>query len=93
MIFSAAKAPIKNWPSANFSREPLQLRKSIGTNIKLEMILISLKNALTLKYLHKYSYLPNRRAGPNNQAGWKNSKKLINEQVRINEQVGIFLAL
>ena len=36
LIFSAAQAPIKNWPTANFSRDPEQLRKSIGTNIRVE---------------------------------------------------------
>jgi hypothetical protein len=32
--FLSCKGSHKNWPSANFSREPLQLRKSIGTNIR-----------------------------------------------------------
>ena len=39
LIFSAAQAHIKNWPTANFSREPEQLRKSIGTNIRAGKIL------------------------------------------------------
>ena len=41
LIFSAAQAPIKNWPTANFSREPEQLRKSIGTNIRVDVSLPS----------------------------------------------------
>ena len=41
LIFSAAQAPKKNWPTANFSREPEQLRKSIGTNIRVDVSLPS----------------------------------------------------